>query len=53
MSRNFQAIADFVRTIDDLTERKRAADKLAYLCGQWGKGSQRFNRARWLAACGC
>ena len=51
MSRkHFRAIAAAVAEIADAAERKRAAELMAAVCAGF---NTRFDRGRFLAACGC
>jgi hypothetical protein len=50
MSRkHFQAIANAIRAITNLEERRRTAELLAAVCAA---SNPRFNRGRFLNACG-
>lgn len=51
MSRkHFCAVAAAVAKIDDAAERRRTAEALAAVCASL---NSRFNRAKFLSACGC
>lgn len=50
MSRkHFQLLADAIRTITDLAERRRAAELIAAVCRS---ANSRFDQQRFFAACG-